>query len=376
MGIITFESKKSQIWERKKENVIMKELPSSRSLFRLLSEKRRVVLTSAGILLAAVSIAIGTTTIVPSDFEVPVLLENGEVIKPPWYVTVEGHNVALVDSEEDAREVVKEVANNYKNEETVDIEIEEKTEPKAMSIQHGDPKPDTMTVPEAVDEITAKENVTVVTTEIEETKEPVKFEEDVRKTDNLFVGQSKVKRKGKKGLKKVTKEVTKENGEVVKTKVKEQVLLKKPKQQVKLVGTKANPQEGVIASEESIEGTGRLARPVSAINITSQFGPRWGRTHRGVDLAMPSGSSISAADKGTVVFAGYSGSYGNLVKIDHGNGMMTYYAHCSAIIAGNGQVVKKGQTIAKVGSTGRSTGPHLHFEVLINQSNVNPMNYL
>ena len=100
----------------------MKELPGNRSLL-FLKKRKKAVLGTASAVLAAVSIAAGTA-IVPSDFEVPVMLANGEIITPPWYVTVEGERVALVDSEEDAREAVKLAADHYKNEETVNIEID------------------------------------------------------------------------------------------------------------------------------------------------------------------------------------------------------------------------------------------------------------
>ena len=96
---------------------------------KLLGLKKKIALAAAGTLLAAASIAVGTA-IVPSDFEIPVLLANGEVITPPWYVTVEGECVALVDSRDDARQVVKQVANYYKNEETIDLEIKERTSSK------------------------------------------------------------------------------------------------------------------------------------------------------------------------------------------------------------------------------------------------------
>ena len=119
-----------------------------------------------------------------------------------------------------------------------------------------------------------------------------------------------------------------------------------------------------------------LKTPVNNVYISSGYGMRWGRLHRGTDFALPSGSDIFAADGGTVYCAGYSGSYGNLVKIDHGNGMQTYYAHCSQIMVESGQHVDRGELIARVGSTGNSTGPHLHFEVIVNGSCVNPTDML
>ncbi len=352
----------------------MKELPS-RSL-RFLKTRKKIVMGTAAVFLAAVSIAAGTA-IVPSDFEVPVRLANGEVITPPWYVTANGQQVALVDSKEDAREVVKKVAQHYKNNETVKIEIEEQTSAKEMNLENGDKKPRIMTVEEAAAEIAEKEELTVKTTEVVTEEEPIAFKETHEKTDKLYVGQTKVKKEGRSGLKKVTKKITKENGAAVKTDVVEEEILQEAEPQVVLTGTKEN-EEALFTASRGTEkrGSGSLAAPVSTIRVTSGFGPRWGRTHLGVDLGMASGSPISAADGGTVIFAGYSGSYGNLVKIDHGNGLVTYYAHCSAILAKEGQAVEKGQTIAKVGSTGNSTGPHLHFEVRVNGENVNPMNYL
>ena len=104
-----------------------------------------------------------------------------------------------------------------------------------------------------------------------------------------------------------------------------------------------------------------------------------GSYHGALDLCVSGGSygkAISAAESGTVITASYHWSYGNYVVVDHGNGLSTLYAHCSSLAAGAGQSVSKGQTIAYVGSTGNSTGPHLHFEVRINGSRTNPANYI
>jgi len=110
--------------------------------------------------------------------------------------------------------------------------------------------------------------------------------------------------------------------------------------------------------------------------ISSRYGMRNGRMHRGLDIAAPTGTAIKAADGGKVIFTGRKGNFGNLVEIDHGNGYVTRYAHCSSINVKTGEKVYKGQVIAKVGSTGRSTGPHLHFEVLKNGRNQNPSGHV
>ena len=109
--------------------------------------------------------------------------------------------------------------------------------------------------------------------------------------------------------------------------------------------------------------------------ITSGFGWRWGRMHEGIDIGAACGTPIHAAASGTVVFSGWMDGYGNFVIIDHGNGLATAYGHQSAIYVSGGHV-SQGQVIGAVGSTGHSTGCHLHFEVRVNGTPVNPLNYL
>lgn len=118
-----------------------------------------------------------------------------------------------------------------------------------------------------------------------------------------------------------------------------------------------------------------LVWPVGG-SITSGFGPRWGRMHEGIDIAGASGTPIAAAAAGTVIVAGWSGGYGNLVVIDHGNGISTAYAHNSSIAVSVGQSVGQGTVVSGMGTTGHSTGVHLHFEVRVNGSAVNPLGYL
>lgn len=121
-----------------------------------------------------------------------------------------------------------------------------------------------------------------------------------------------------------------------------------------------------------------LARPISG-SISSRFGSnssvRSG-SHTGLDIAAPKGTPIGAAASGTITFAGWKGSYGNMIVVDHGSGIQTYYAHCTSLTASVGEYVNQGETIATVGSTGNSTGPHLHLEVRINGVAYNPINYV
>jgi murein DD-endopeptidase MepM/ murein hydrolase activator NlpD len=110
--------------------------------------------------------------------------------------------------------------------------------------------------------------------------------------------------------------------------------------------------------------------------VVSGFGMRWGRMHEGIDIGCAYGTPNRAAAAGTVIHAGWLGGYGNLVVVDHGNGLSTAYAHASSILVSVGQSVSQGQTVSLVGSTGNSSGPHLHFEVRVNGVAVDPLLYL
>jgi murein DD-endopeptidase MepM/ murein hydrolase activator NlpD len=110
--------------------------------------------------------------------------------------------------------------------------------------------------------------------------------------------------------------------------------------------------------------------------VTSGFGPRWGRAHQGIDIAAPTGTTIVAAQSGTVVSAAPYGGYGNMVLIDHGGGFTTVYAHLSAFSVSAGQTVGAGQMVGQMGCTGSCTGPHLHFETRVNGVAQDPMLYL
>ncbi|MFA4929313.1 MAG: peptidoglycan DD-metalloendopeptidase family protein [Patulibacter sp.] len=123
------------------------------------------------------------------------------------------------------------------------------------------------------------------------------------------------------------------------------------------------------------QGSGNLVWPANA-PLTSPFGMRWGRLHGGVDLGVPTGTPVHAADDGTVAIAGWVGGYGNYICIDHGGGFSTCYGHNSRLGVQVGQRVSKGQVIAASGNTGNSTGPHIHFETRVNGVQRDPMGYL
>ena len=136
-------------------------------------------------------------------------------------------------------------------------------------------------------------------------------------------------------------------------------------------------QERIDAMPD-VNGIKLATLPISG-TITSRYGASSSirkSTHTGLDIAAKKGTDIKVVADGTVTFAKYNGSYGNLVKVDHGNGVETWYAHTSKMYVKVGDEVKAGDVIAAVGSTGNSTGPHLHFEIRINGEHVNPQNYL
>jgi len=141
------------------------------------------------------------------------------------------------------------------------------------------------------------------------------------------------------------------------------------------------PSRPATATRGSSSTSGTLAWPVQG-RITSSYGwrthPISGKRdfHPGIDIGASTGTAIKAAAAGTVTYAGWMGGYGNMVVIDHGNGLETQYGHNSALLVSVGQKVQRGQQIAKAGATGVATGPHLHFNVVKNGEYVNPLNYL
>ena len=137
----------------------------------------------------------------------------------------------------------------------------------------------------------------------------------------------------------------------------------------------AQLQSSGSSSYSSTPSSSGLIWPVNG-PVVSGFGMRWGRMHEGIDIGVGYGTPIHAAASGTVVFSGWMDGYGNFVIIDHGGGMATAYGHQSAIAVGGGQSVSQGQVIGYVGCTGHCFGPHLHFEVRINGSPVDPLGYL
>lgn len=146
-----------------------------------------------------------------------------------------------------------------------------------------------------------------------------------------------------------------------------------------------NPFEDSVADDKSLtntdiqnDDTGKddeFLNPALGV-LTSNFGTRWGRLHSGIDIGADEGEAICAAKSGRVIFSGTADGYGNYIKIDHGGGLETAYGHCSVLAANVGDEVERGQTIAYVGSTGNSTGPHLHFEVKIDGEFKNPLDYV
>lgn len=206
-----------------------------------------------------------------------------------------------------------------------------------------------------------------------ETKSQILYEEPiirniVRVKDNsMYVGASKVVDEGIDGEKRITAVITKVNGQEMAREIVGTSVVKEAKNKIVATGTKPVPVKSA---------TGHYITPLRSYRITSGFGYRKRGFHRGVDFAAPRGTPIRAADGGRVESAGWHGGYGYMVVISHGKGISTAYAHMSKIGVKVGQKVAQGQTIGAVGSTGRSTGPHVHFELRLSGSPVNPMKYL
>lgn len=344
----------------------------------------------------------------------------GDIQATAYAITVDGQTIAIVDSKEAAEEILQDVQSLYiskkssKKYEEIgfkeDVQILETSTTLAKissksatlkKIKSGKQQESTYTVKSGDtlygiceklgvtfselkkmnsgidensvlhigDKLTTQQAVpllTVRTVEVSTFAEKVKYDTVYKKSSKYYKGEEIVQRSGTNGKAKVTARLVKENGKTVDRTDLSSEIIKEPVSKIVIKGTKAVP---------ATKGTGQLQRPV-AVSVYAGYGMRWGRMHYGLDYAAATGTAIRAADGGTVVSAGWSGAYGLRITIDHGGNIKTLYAHCSAIYVSAGDKVYKGQKIAAVGSTGRSTGAHCHFEVFVNGKNVNPANYV
>ncbi len=209
--------------------------------------------------------------------------------------------------------------------------------------------------------------LTVATFEEKKIEEDIDFKIDYEVDENIYIDKEEVRIEGEKG--KIEKEVKIErhNGVEISQEVVSENITKEPITQVIAKGTKEIPLGA---------RTGSFTTPARG-RISSPFGQRWGKLHGGIDIAAPIGEPIIASDGGTVTYSGFnSGGYGYMIDVNHGDGYVTRYAHCSKLNVENADKVNKGDIIAAVGNTGRSTGPHLHFEVRVNGTQQDPQNYL
>lgn len=198
--------------------------------------------------------------------------------------------------------------------------------------------------------------------------EPIPFPREIRYDRRLHRGQVRIVTPGRPGKKEITYFVTVNNGVEVRREVIGTREISPPVKQIERRGSRY-----LLASRG--EGRADLGWPVSGA-ILSGYGMRWGRMHTGLDIGAGYGAAVAAAGSGTVIQAGWHGGYGRTVEIDHGDGVVTRYAHLSSVEVGIGEVVRRGQIVGQVGSSGNATGPHLHFEVIVNGVPRNPFNYL
>jgi murein DD-endopeptidase MepM/ murein hydrolase activator NlpD len=209
--------------------------------------------------------------------------------------------------------------------------------------------------------------ITVVATREVTVDEKIAYPVNVKYDDELLLGEKVIISEGVPGERTVTYRIIRENGLETDREVLNQVVRSEPKAE--------DVVKGAITMVASRGSTVRLAWP-SEGGVVSSFGMRWGRMHEGIDLDAGYGSDVVSVAGGTVVEAGWDGGYGMEVEISHGGGLVTRYAHLSKIYADVGDSVDRGETIGLVGSTGNSTGPHLHFETIVGGEPQDPLDFL
>lgn len=280
--------------------------------------------------------------------------------KPVYAVTIGNENVGYIDNKEEFEQKVEDLIINYSSKNVDSVELNQTPSYELKFVDKNEQTNEQEII------IAMQKDVTI-TYKYYEIALDNEVIESVDKKEDAESIVSDLKSTHDEDLNLTISEKITQNIEEIKT---DEVEVAKSN-----ISTVIEENENTIAD---VEGIKIACLPVTGI-ISSRYAESSSirsSTHTGLDIAAPSGTDIQVVADGTVTCASYNGSYGNLVKVDHGNGVETWYAHTSKMYVTVGQEVKAGDIIASVGSTGNSTGPHLHFEIRINGNHVNPQNYL
>lgn len=294
--------------------------------------------------------------------------------KPMYKVSISGTEVGYIQNKEALEEMIKEdvIEKEEKNVDAIDIRINPEYELKLIDRTMETREEEMIATVEQEVDITYKYYEIALNNEAIDSVDTI---EEAEELVNQVKEESQEQELDLSIIEKYTEneeEVKTSDLEVAKKDIQTKVTEKLEEQQ------KQKEEEERINSMPEINGIKLAYTPVSG-TISSRYGVSSkirSSNHTGLDIASPIGTPIKVVASGTVTCASYQGSYGNLVKVDHGNGVETLYAHTNKMYVSVGQEVKAGEVIASVGSTGNSTGAHLHLEIRINGEHVNPQNYL
>lgn len=286
---------------------------------------------------------------------------------------IDGKFIGAADDEyklyEELDRILSEYAQGY--DETTSVKYESDVEVKT-----GDYNTEEIVTAKELAEKASKLAKISLTTDVTYERE-TDYDTDVEYDDSQNEDYEKVKQEGAKGIEKVTCKATYVDGELVDSQEIGAKVIKEPVNRIVVKGTKETSSENT-SSQSGNSATGSFIWPVpNTYNVTSGYGYRWGTIHTGIDISNGvTDETIVASDSGTVTWAGYDNSgYGNYVVIDHGNGYQTLYGHCNSVYVSQGEYVSQGQSIAGMGSTGDSTGTHLHFEIRLGSERLNPADF-
>lgn len=300
-----------------------------------------------------------------------VMLKKINIVVDVFLMKSDNRKMAYVINENQGKEILNSVKDYYFEDSKLKsirkIDIENKISYEPVKVKTGNLYENNEIIKELI-KYNNKSQVPLITVKTVGNiiKEQVIYPATIIKySSKLMNGVKKVESDGSDGIKEVTTEVIAINNNIISENIlKEEAITP-------------------VKNKEILVGTNKLISPqVASINspsrgsISSNFGERWGKMHKGVDIAASFGETISAALDGSVTYAAWQDGYGNVIKINHGGGIETTYAHCSVINVKKGEEVKSGMKIGEVGSTGHSTGPHLHFEVRENGEPKNPQKYI